>query len=110
MRQMVRQLAPLSAACHGSADVYPGPVPALCASRHLQAGQPQAEGRRPAAGVALARLRFEDLYAAWPENLTHDLPHGGRPPDAAGVAAVDDHPRWACQTRSDYFTPGRSDV
>jgi len=37
----------------------------------------------------------------------HDLPHGGRTPDATGVAAVDDHPCGACQTGSDYSAAGR---
>lgn len=31
----------------------PGQVPTLCAYRHLQAGQPEAERRGPTAGVAL---------------------------------------------------------
>ena len=54
--------APLSAACHGSADGYAGPVSALCAGGDLQAGQPPAEGREPACcGGAGTRSVCSDL-------------------------------------------------
>src|SRR5262245_49979876 len=49
----IRRSAPLSDADHGRADGDTGPVCVLCAYGHLQAGQPLATGRGPAADGAV---------------------------------------------------------
>src|SRR3989442_11317225 len=46
-------------------------------ARQRRAGQPEKKGADPHQAF-LSPPRFEDRYAAWPEDLTHDPPHGGR--------------------------------
>jgi cold-inducible RNA-binding protein len=39
-------------------------------------------------------------YGSWPQNLAHYPPHPGGASDTPDLAAGDEHPRWAGQTRS----------
>src|SRR2546425_12834665 len=69
-----------------------------------------AGDNRRSVACSLSSVRIcdlEDRYAAWPENRTHNPPHSGRPPDTAGVAALDHHLGWACPMGSDYVAPAR---